>query len=74
VKKTTEDDLRSYGYMTIEDFIDCLMPSLTDYMNSNWGSAKNDLHHPEDLFSTASIYIEVGRTMAGSFIVAPKKG
>lgn len=73
MKKTTDEDLRSYGYMTIEEFIDCLMPSLKDYMDANWGRV-NDLHHPEDLFSTASIYIEVGRTMAGSFVVGPKRG
>lgn len=74
MKRISDSELRSNGYMTIEEFIDCLIPSLTDYMNSNWGSAKNDLHHPEDLFSTASIYIEVGRTLSGSFIVSPKRG
>lgn len=51
--------------------MDCLIPGLTEYLETNWGRL-GDLHHPEDLFSTASIYIEVARHMAGSFIVAPK--
>lgn len=72
MKKITDSELRSYGYMTIEEFVDCLMPSLKDYLESNWGRA-NELHHPEDLFSNASVYIEVGRIMAGSFVVGPKK-
>lgn len=72
MKKISDEELRSRGYMTIEEFIDCLTPSLKDYMDSNWGSTPDALHHPEDLFSTASIYIEVGRTLSGSFVVAPK--
>lgn len=72
MKKITDDDLRSYGYMTIEEFIDCLTPALKEYMDSNWGRVNNDLHHPEDLFSTASIFIEVARHMAGSFVIAPR--
>ena len=74
MRKKTEDDLRAHGYMTIEEFIDCLIPSLMDYMNSNWGNKKDDLHHPEDLFSTASVYIEAGRTLSGSFVVGSKRG
>lgn len=70
-KNTDNETLRSYGYMTTEEFMDCLIPGLTEYLETNWGRL-GDLHHPEDLFSTASIYIEVARHMAGSFIVAPK--
>jgi hypothetical protein len=50
-----------------------LTPGLKEYLNHNWGIKPDELHHPEDLFSNAEIYLEVARHIAGDFIVRPKR-
>ncbi|CAB4121807.1 hypothetical protein UFOVP27_7 [uncultured Caudovirales phage] len=72
-KEVTEASLRKAGYMTTDEFIDRLVPGLKDYLKQNWGWAANELYHPEDLFSTAEIYLEIGRRIVGDFGVAPKE-
>jgi hypothetical protein len=57
-KATTDNELRQRGYMTPDEFIDALTPGLKEYMISNWGR-NGQLMHPEDLATTASIYMEV---------------
>jgi hypothetical protein len=72
-KKDKEQDLRDHGYMTPGEFVDKLTPGLKEYLNHNWGIKPDELHHPEDLFSNAEIYLEVARHIAGDFIVRPKR-
>jgi hypothetical protein len=57
-KETPDNKLRQHGYMTPDEFIDALTPGLKEYMISNWGR-NGQLMHPEDLATTASIYMEV---------------
>jgi hypothetical protein len=52
-------ELRARGYMTIDEFVEKLTPGMRDYMHKNWGFTNlDDLHHPADLASTASIYTD----------------
>ena len=71
--KSNKKDLKAHGYMTTDEFIDRLVPGLKDYLKQNWGWAADELYHPEDLFSTAEIYLEIGRRIVGDFGVAPKE-
>jgi len=72
-KKDKEQELRDAGYMTPGEFVDKLTPGLKEYLKHNWGVKPDELHHPEDLFSNAEIYLEVARHIAGDFIVRPKR-
>ena len=57
--ETSDDELRARGYMTIDEFVEKLTPGMRDYMHKNWGFTNlDDLHHPADLASTASIYTD----------------
>ena len=77
-KRVSEKELRKRGYMTSDEFVDRLIPGLKEYLSKNWGvHNKDELHHPEDLVSNASIYIEVAYHTLVDFGVAPietKKG
>ena len=55
------------GWMTSDEFVDRLSLGLKEYLNSNWGHAKGELHHPEDLATTASIYMEVAYRVIADF-------
>ena len=72
---TDEDSLREAGYLTIDEFVDKLSVGLRDYMHSNWGHSldKNELHHPEDLASSASIYTEIAARVIGDFAVSSEQ-
>lgn len=73
-KEITDKELRGRGYLTTAEFVDLLTPGLKEYMERNWGVAGKDaLHHPEDLFSTASIYLEVALHVIGDFGVNGSK-
>jgi hypothetical protein len=67
--KHNNKDLIQDGWMTIDEFMEKLTPSLTEYLKSNWGmSGKDDIHHPTDLFTTASIYMEIAYRVANDFL------
>lgn len=57
------------GWMTIDDFVDRLTLGMKDYLHSNWGTGgkKDDLHHPEDLATNASIYTEIAYRVLADF-------
>lgn len=63
----TEEQLIERGYLTIDEFIYKFSESLRGYMYSNWPSAEDELHHPEDLAATAAIYTEVMYRVMGDF-------
>jgi hypothetical protein len=47
---------------------------LKEYLEKNWGvHKKHELHHPEDLISNASTYIEIAYHVLVDFGVAPPK-
>lgn len=61
-------ELREHGYLTIDEFVDRLLPGLKEYLYGNWGRGnKLELHHPEDLFSNASIYLDVALHLVADF-------
>jgi hypothetical protein len=71
-KRITDKELRRRGYMTSDEFVDTLVPGLKEYLSKNWGvHNKNELHHPEDLISNVSIYIEAAYHILVDFGVAP---
>jgi hypothetical protein len=71
-KRITDKELRKRGYMTSDEFVDTLVPGLKEYLSKNWGvHNKNELHHPEDLISNVSIYIEAAYHVIVDFGVAP---
>jgi hypothetical protein len=71
-KRITDKELRKRGYMTSDEFVDRLIPGLKEYLSKNWGvHNKDELHHPEDLISNASIYVEVAYHTLVDFGVAP---
>jgi hypothetical protein len=71
---STDTYLRSKGYMTSDEFVDRLVPGLKEYLSKNWGvNNKNELHHPEDLISNASIYMEVAYHVLVDFGAAPQE-
>lgn len=66
--KHKDKDLRQDGWLTIDEFIEQLIPGLTSYLKGNWGfRGSDDLHHPVDLFTTASIYMDVAYHVAEGF-------
>jgi len=73
-KMPKDKELRQRGYMTSDEFVDRLVPGLKEYLSRNWGvHNKDELHHPEDLVSNASIYMEVAYHVLVDFGVAPKE-
>jgi hypothetical protein len=74
-KKTVSDgELRNRGYMTSDEFVDKLVPGMKEYLQKNWGvHSKDELHHPEDLISNLSIYVEVAYHVLVDFGAAPQK-
>ena len=72
-KKSNEEDLRSYGYMTPGEFVDTLVPGLKEYLRHNWGAKPDELYHPEDLFSNASLYFDVALNVVGQFGIQGKR-
>jgi hypothetical protein len=73
-KMPTDKELRKCGYMTSNEFVDRLIPGLKEYLSKNWGvHNKDELHHPEDLISNASIYMEVAYHVLVDFGVNPKE-
>ena len=67
-KDITDKELRERGYLTIEEFTVKLLPGLQSYMESNLSPENKDsVFHPEDLFSNALTYLEVGLFIVGSF-------
>lgn len=64
-----EKHLRQDGWLTIDEFVDQLVPGLKEYLKGNWGfRGATDLHHPVDLFTTASIYMDIACHVANDFI------
>jgi len=73
-KEPSNDTLRARGYMTTEEFIERLIPGLRDHLAGNWGwCGPDELHHPEDLASAASTYVDSVFTVIGTFGVQPYK-
>jgi hypothetical protein len=68
-KKNHKDkELREDGWMTTDEFVDCLVPGLKEYLSRNWGVKNRDeLHHPEDLAANTSIYLEVAYHVIADF-------
>ena len=53
-------DLVQDGWMTVDEFMAQLTPGLTEYLRENWGLRDKDaLHHPTDLFTNASVYMDI---------------
>lgn len=68
-KNHKNKDLLQDGWMTVDEFVDSLIPGLREYLSTNWGNrGKDDLHHPVDLFTNASVYIDVACHVAQDFI------
>jgi hypothetical protein len=60
--------------MTTEEFVETLVPGLKQYMANSWSWAGDDaLHHPADLASTASTYVESVYSVIETFGVQPYK-
>lgn len=74
MKMPSESELRQRGYMTSDEFVDRLIPGLKDYLNKNWAGINNkeELHHPEDLISNVSIYVDIAFHVIGDFGVSEK--
>ena len=66
-KRHKHTDLLEDGWMTSDEFVDRLTLGLREYLNSNWGHAKGALHHPEDLATTSSVYMEVAYRVIADF-------
>ncbi len=39
----SKKDLRDYGYLTADEFVDIVTPGLRNYLKHNWGSDKDSL-------------------------------
>lgn len=64
-----DQELREDGWMTVDEFIETLVPGLREYLQTNWGNRGEDqLHHPVDLFTNASIYLDVACHVSQDFI------
>jgi len=73
-KEPSYDMLRARGYMTTEEFVERLIPGLKDHLAGNWGwCSADELHHPEDLASAASVYVDSVFNVIGTFGVQPYK-
>lgn len=73
-KILNKQELRKNGYLTIEEFIKTIIPGLSEYLENNWSYTEKDaLHHPEDLLTNASIYLDIACRTVGTFGVNPKK-
>ena len=60
--------MRSYGYQSINEFVEKFSRGLYVYMCSNWPNPSPDiLHHPEDLASNALCYAEAVHTTIQTF-------
>lgn len=69
MSKHNNKDLIQDGWMTIDEFIAQLTPGLKEYLESNWGMrGAKDIHHPVDLFTTTSIYMDIACRVANDFI------
>ena len=69
-----DEVLRARGYMTTDEFIDTLIPGLRQHMSGSWRWAGEDaLHHPADLASSASSYVESVYSVIETFGVQPYK-
>ena len=63
-----DEDRRSWGYMTIDEFAVKFNMGLKEYLHANWkGIATDDLLHPEDLTSNLLSYAEAVFTVIGMF-------
>ena len=72
-KMPTDKELRQRGYMTSDEFVDRLVPGLKEYLNKNWGAGNSkELHHPEDLISNVSVYVDVAFHVIGDFGITEK--
>jgi hypothetical protein len=72
--KELYDVMRARGYMTTEEFVERLIPGLKDHLAGNWGwCSADELHHPEDLASAASVYVDSVFNVIGTFGVQPYK-
>jgi hypothetical protein len=68
-KNHKNKDLVQDGWMTVDEFVDALIPGLREYLKHNWGNQGDDrLNHPEDLFTNASIYLDVACHVSRDFI------
>lgn len=68
----SEETLRARGYMTTDEFVETLIPGLKQYMANNWSfGGEDNLHHPVDLASTASIYTDSLYNVIETFGVQP---
>ena len=68
----SNEELRARGYMTTDEFVDTLIPGLKQYMANIWRFGEEDnLHHPADLASTASIYTDSLYNVIETFGVQP---
>ena len=72
VKMPNDKELRSAGFMTIDEFIEKFTFGLKEHLKSTWSFAKmHELHHPEDLAVNASVYADAVFQVIGIFGVAP---
>jgi len=72
VKMPNDKELRSAGFMTIDEFIEKFTFGLKEHLKTTWAFAKmHELHHPEDLAVNASVYADAVYQVIGIFGVAP---
>jgi len=56
------------GYLTIDQFLNTLLPGLREFLINNWGSdKKNKYHHPEDLIASCRNYLEAAQYLISDF-------
>jgi hypothetical protein len=69
MSKHKDKELREDGWMTVDEFMAQLTPGLTEYLHENWGiKGKEALHHPTDLFTNASVYMDIAYRISNDFI------
>lgn len=69
----SDQQLRQRGYMTTDEFVDTLIPGLKNYLSKNWGERdKDSLHHPEDIISNITAYVEIACQVVYDFGVSEK--
>lgn len=73
IQVLTDEALRADGWMTIDEFIKLLLPGLREYLQKNWSLGDDEeLHHPEDLISNVSAYIDIAYHVIVDFGVNDK--
>lgn len=63
----TDKELRSRGYMTVDEFMKKLAPAMSEYLHKTWGHRPDALNHPEDLMVNASVFMDAALIVTAHF-------